>query len=313
MGRRIVSLCIKDKRYLTAFSDYCIRNEGGRMLVKTFDTKEALDRYEKNNHVDLILLDAAFAGHEKLLYKSKVAILSEEKYVGESEYTYVYKFQRIDTIIKQIYGIFAEEDEGKLYKCSGNKNLYVLGIFSPCFSEQREQYARELAAVYGRTKKVLYINLAELTEHDCEIKEGISELIYYIHESSKSASYRLLAMLNDEEGYKSVSGVKHYRDLYDISSDDVDRLFECIDAIDEFDMIVIDAGFMGDSVYDVLAHCNDIHMPVMDERSMRIKHLWHDMAVYGREQLINDIKVIQLPAWWSERQDMRSKWVSYEK
>lgn len=313
MGRRTVLLCTEDKRYLDAFADYCARNEGSRISIKTFNTKEALDRYEKSNSVDLVLIDAGFLNGGKLSYNSKIAILSEEKYVDRDTYIYVYKFQRIDIIIKQIYQIFADTPECEIYKCSGGKKCNITGVFSPCFPAQREQYARELAEVYANTDNVLYINLAELTEHDFDGGEGVSELIYYLHESNKPVSYRLLTMLKEEEGYKSIAGVKHYRDLYGITSGDADRLFECIDTLDEFDRIVIDAGFLGDSVYEILAHCNEIYMPVSDERSLRLKHLLKDMQACGEERLINEIKVIQLPEWWDMRKDMRNKWVSHEK
>ena len=313
MSRRIVSLCTQDKRYMAAFADYCARNEGNRILVKTFDTKEALDRYERSGNVDLILIDSTFIGDEKLSYSAKVAVLSEEKYVDRGAYTYVYKYQRIDTIIKQLYRIFADTTEGEAYQCSGDRKCVITGVFSPCFPMQREQYARRLAEAYAGKYKVLYINLAELTEYDCDGGEGVSELIYYLNDSSRPASYRLLAMLKEEQGYDAVAGVKHYRDLYDISSEDADRLFECINTLDEYEMVVIDAGYLGDSVYDVLGHCDAVHMPVMDEKSMRVKHLMDNMASYGKEKLINDIKVIQLPKWWDERKDMQSKWVGYER
>lgn len=313
MGRRVIALCTGDARYLAAFADYCARNEGERMSVKTFDTKEKLDAYEKDTDIDLILLDAAFAGNGRLSYKSRIAVLSDEKYVDAKDYIYVYKFQSMDAIIRQIYQIFAETPEAVMYKCTAERRSDITGVFSPCYPEQREQYARELAAMYSLERKVLYINLAELTEYDCDEEEGVSELMYFLDENNKPASYRLLTMLRDTDGYKSVAGVKHYRDLYDMSPDCIDKLFKCVETLDEFEKVVVDIGFMGNFVYDILGRCNKIYMPVGNEKSMRIKHLWHDMALCGRDNLINDIKVIQLPSWWSERKDMRSKWVCYEK
>lgn len=313
MGRRIISLCTGDKRYMSAFADYCARNEGSRISVKTFDTREALERHEKTGNSDLILMDSALMGREKLSYNTKLAILSEEKYVDKSEYIYVYKFQRMDAIIKQIYQIFADTGNGDEYSCVGRTGCEITGVFSPCYPAQREQYAREFAAVCGNKCSVLYINLAELTEHDTDEEEGVSELLYYLNDESKPASYRLLTMLKEERGYKSLAGVKHYRDLYEMSSEDADRLFRCIHSLDEFEKVIIDVGFLGSMVYDILERCDILHMPVMDERSMRLKHLMKDMASCGQEKLINDIKVIGLPGWWNERKDMRSKWVGYEK
>ena len=313
MARKNIALSTKDMRYMKAFSDYCRRYEPESVALDIIPIKDEVTAYIKNNHVDIFVTDSTDSAEKVRALGVMTAILSDEKYVEAENGNFIYRFQKMDDIMRQIYGFLAEGQDGshKEVRCTAFKSVDITGVFSPCCDTQREQFSRLLAKVYSEQYKVLYVTLSAFSEYDSGDEDGISELLYLLNEDVHSTSLRLLNMIKESEGYYIVPGVKHYRDLYDMTSDDVRSLFSCTKAMDEFEHVIVDIGFLNDAVYTALDCCSRLYMPVMDENSARLSHMWHDFNAEGHDELVESMKVIQLPEWWDLHADMRYKWVSH--
>lgn len=298
---------------MKAFSDYCRRYEPESVALDIISIKDEVTAYIKNNHVDIFVTDSTDSAEKVRALGVMTAILSDEKYVEAENGNFIYRFQKMDDIMRQIYGFLAGGQDGrhKEIRCTAFKSVDITGVFSPCCDTQREQFSRLLAKVYSEQYKVLYVNLSAFSEYDSGDEDGISELVYFLNEDVHSTSLRLLNMIKESEGYYIVPGVKHYRDLYDMTSDDVRSLFSCIKAMDEFEHVIVDIGFLNDAVYTAFNCCSRLYMPVMDENSARLSHMRHDFNAEGHGELIESMKVIQLPEWWDLHADMRYKWVSH--
>lgn len=308
-----IALCTNDMRYMKAFSDYCMRYHSDNISMDIIPFQDEVTAYIRNNHVDIFMTDSAYTAEKVRTCGIMTVILSDEKYVKAEDGRFIYRFQKMDDIMRQVYGFLADgSDSGHNgVKCTAFKNVDITGVFSPCYDAQREQFSRMLAKVYSEQYKVLYLNLSVFSEYDNGDEDGISELMYFINEDIPSASLRVLNVVKELNGYHVVPGAKHYRDLYDMTAGDMGALFSCIRAMDEFGRVIVDIGFLSDAVYAALDGCQRLYMPVMDAGSARLSHMWRDLCAEEHGALKENTKVIELPKWWDARADMRYEWVSH--
>lgn len=312
MGRGIIALYTLDLRYANAFVDYCSSKEKERLSVKAFTNGESLDNYLSRHSIDILLVDNQLYKDISNKYLDKLVILSEDKYINSEEVVAVYKYQRIDLVFKQIYLILAGKNGTvKRSYIAYSSQVEIIGVFSPCFCKEREQFARLVAKVYGNNNKVLFINLAELSANDISGEDGISELLYYIQDEDKSISYKLQTLVVNNGNYVSLPGVKHYRDLQEMNSDNVERLIGQLRQEGSYKKIVIDIGFLNDAALSIVLQCNKVWLPVNGDISndCRMKHMWHDFELEGRNTISEVLTFTELPKWWNERDDMRQPWV----
>lgn len=313
MGKGVIILYTQDSRYANAFIDYCGRNEKERLTVKAFTNSESLTNYLNGHRVELLLAEEELMNEQLESFSGRLAVLSDEKYVNSDDRLKVYKLQRIDSVFKQIYKILASEASSGDYNCIAlESETEIIGVFSPCYPQEREQFAREAAMVYGCNQKVLYVNMAELTSYDIYDEEGISELMYYLQEDDRAIGYKLQTLVQNNDNYAAIPGVKHYRDLHEMDPNDVNSLFTKLGQNSGYKKIIVDIGFLEETIFTIIMNCNKVLMPVCGSvhDNPRIRHLWHDFGLEGRESLQEDIISIELPDWWHSQIDMRMKWTS---
>lgn len=311
MGRGRIALFTRDERYAGAFAEYCGKYEKERITVKTFTNSESLENYVVNNKVDMIITEVPLSRMGITEYGGQTVILSEERYVNNIDCPTVYKYQRMDYILRQIYQILADQSSMAGHNCStAVHGPDIIGCYSPCYEEDREQYARALAEYKGREGRTLFINFAMFTAYDNEGEDGLSELLYYTGSEEGAIEYRLPTLVKYISGYESVPGVKNYIDLYNIGRDVIRSLYDRLRMLSEYKTIVVDIGVLGDAAEGVIEYCSELFMPVpYDADEKRLAHMSNDHAG-GGDDITDRVRRIKLPGWWKERPERRVKWVS---
>ncbi len=313
MGRGTIALYTQDSRYANAFADYCGRSEQGRLTVKIFTNGESLQNYIEGHNVDLLLVEKVLFDEHLKMFNTNVALLSDEKYIDETAYPVIFRLQRIDDVFRQIYEVMAENMKtGKYVFSNIQSRVDIIGVFSPCYELEREQFAREVAKVYADAgEKVLFINMATLTEYDIETGEGISELIYYLREEGNAITYKLSALVRSMENYMALSGVRHYKDLYEMTGADIERMFYELIQMGGYTKIIVDIGFVINIFPTVLDFCKLVWMPYVNigKIDMRMEHLWHDFRLEDNESALHSFNKMELPKWWRGSPGLRKAWV----
>ena len=312
MGKAKLVLFSRDSRYADAFSEYCGRHEKERITVKTFTNEESLENYVQKEKVDILLTEDMRAVSETCNGCGIIVFLSESRYVNNAEYPSIYKYQRMDIILKQIYELLAEgigrESEG----CSiGAGGPDIIGCFSPCYEQEREQYARILAEYMGDSGKTLFINMAMFTSYDSEGEEGLSELLYYASNGEDNIlSYRLPALSKHMGRYESLPGVRNYLDLYDLDEKLAGQLFHKLSNVSEYKYVIVDIGLIGDVAEIIMGYCNTVFMPVpFDADDRRVNHLKKDYVNATGSDIMERMRFVTLPDWWNINAAGRAEWV----
>lgn len=311
LGKGIIALYTFDSRYAGAFLNYNIHNEKEKITVKTFTNEESLEYSIKNDDIDLLLADGTcMDGHIESMPCNK-AVLSRKKYISRPQYPTIFMYQKAEVIFRQIYEILSEKSVEERYCCAAaNFMPKITGVFSPCYPIEREQFARALAGCIGEKEKVLYLNLAEFEEEDNECDRGLSELLLFIQQEGKSMMYKLPAMVRKTGTYDSLPGVKHYQDIRDITSEDIDRLIKQFEIIDAYSRVIVNIGLLGEPAYCLFSYCDSIWMPVNSKIAYgRQEHLKCDIKLEGKEGIWKNIREINLPEGWYKGKEMRERWL----
>ena len=318
MGRARIVLFSRDSRYADAFSEYCGRHEKERISVMTFTNEESLESCISKECMDVLLTENVPEFMETDKYCGKIVLLSETRYVKDCIHPSIYKYQRMDVILRQLHEHLAEEigNEGKI--CSmDEKTPDIIGCFSPCYEQEREQFARALAEYLGKHGRTLFINMAVFTACDADGGEGLSELLYYSLNSEENVlSYRLPALSRSMGTYESLPGVKNYLDLYDLDNAQAEQLFDKITELSEYKYIIVDMSMIGDAAAAILEYCKNIFMPVpSDAEEDRINHFKRDYGNGTGGNVIDRINCVVLPEWWRTNRVRRTGWVreTYER
>jgi len=307
----IVALYTPDSRYAGAFLDYNLRKEREKVTVKIFTNDESLWGAANKESFDLLLIDGMCMDEKMEELPGKKAILSRKKFIAKREYPAVFMYQKAMLVFKQIYEILAEETVEERFCCAAVSAMpRIYGVFSPCYPVLRERFARCLAGYLGEHKKVLYLNMAKFAEGDSGDEKGLSELMYFIQQEDKSMVYKLSSMVVEEDGYDSLPGVRHYKDISDISEEDIIKLMRQFELVDEYDAVVIDNGLENETAYCLLDYCNEIWMPVDENVGYaRYIHMKNDVKKERANDLWEHIKEINKPITWYERKDMTDIWM----
>lgn len=311
VGKGVVALYTFDSRYAGAFLNYNIHNEKEKITVKTFTNVESLEYAVNNEVIDLLLADGMCMDKNIEALPCNKAVLSRKKYIVRPECHAIFMYQKAEVIFRQIYEILSEKTVEERYCCAATISMpNIIGIFSPCYPVEREQFARALAGCMGEKEKVLYLNLAEFEEEDEGCEKGLSELLLFIQQEGKSMMYKLPAMVKQTENYDSLPGVRHYQDIRDISEDDIVRLIKQFETVEEYGKVIIDIGLLGAPAYCLLGYCDEVWMPVNSNIAYgRQAHLRHDVKIEGKEGIWRHINEINIPEGWHMGKDIRKKWM----
>ena len=306
----VVALFTADRRYANAFTEHGIQKEKGQVSVKVFTNEESLDYAVRNEKFDLLLIDGMCTNENVMSYDCRIAVLSHERYVRQEEYPSIFIYQKAEVVFRQIYELLSEKIIEDRIDCSAATDMpEIIGVYSPCFPLEREEFARAAASVLGEKEGLLFINLAEFTEADYSDDDGISELLFFIQQEGKLITYKLPALIRQTENYYSLPGVKHYQDLYSIEEEDIKRLMGQLGLVNNINKVIIDIGLTGDNSYSVMKYCGRIYMPVDLNRSLkRHEHFLHDIRLENKDDLFEKISIIELPEWWSTRKELRYNW-----
>lgn len=311
MGRIKLALYTQNERYAGAFSEYCCKNEKERLTVRKYTNAESLKKDISKGIIDFILTDEIPENEELSECGCHVAMLYEDRYAMGTSCAVIYKFQRMDEIIKQVYQIIADgREECVAVQRAGGQGPHFIGCFSPCYEEIREQYARALAEYKGMEGRTLFVNFGMFTAYDNMGEDGLSELLYYAAGEVGAITYKLPALVQNMGDYYALPGVSNYIDLYDLEGNVASGLLVSLESMIEYKTIIIDVGVIGDLADDILSYCSEVIMPIpCDADNRRLTHLKNDYAK-SNSSIMDGIRQLRLPEWWDHKVQDRVRWVS---
>ena len=194
----------------------------------------------------------------------KIIFLSEgEKLENLLEYTYLYKYQSCDNIVKALteaYGTL--EHMNDVYGIKENKGK-LIGVYSPINRCGKTALALSLANILGEETTSLFISLDTFSAFEKLFgvpAKDLSDLMYYYLQNPANLDIHLKTVVSRIYQIDYIHPVRYCKDLWDIPVSDWIRLIREICNTKRYENIVIDISNGFGQLYDVLHICDLIYV-----------------------------------------------------
>ena len=152
-----------DFAYVQAFAEYVNLKKGYLFQVCACTDQTRMEQTPDGDETEILLITAKWYEAWKDVLQGKcVILLSEGNLPGKfTSYPTVYKYQSVETILREIMYYYSEQDNRELYPAGVRKDNRVIGVYSPADANAKTQFALTLGQIVGETQHVLYLNMEE--------------------------------------------------------------------------------------------------------------------------------------------------------
>lgn len=312
MKHTVLAICDDELDYAAHLADYLGRKESGFSEIRVFTGTEKLKQYLGHHRISMLLIGEILYTHEQKcendffhIISEKVdelIVLSEGMAVAEdyADCTYVYKFQSAEHIRRELQELYAIQ-KGPEKRESSVGSSCIFGVFSPCGGSHKTMFSVGLGEILAKQKKVLYLNLECFPGIDRQIYEnhieGLSELFYYIREKNIALSEKIQSMVCTMGNIDTIPTVSHFRDLMEITENDVAVLMGELKVSGIYDYIILDLGYFCGSTFEWLSWCDAVFLTGGEDKisTEKKKTLRHYMQMEGRGDLWERFYGISVP------------------
>lgn len=265
----------EDTDYANQLMDYLNRKNNFILNCRMFTMKEGFLDYILKDDIHILLISDKYLEELKLITEQKLSenikntiILMDENYKdNQTTYKTLYKYQSADLIAKEILTYYVNNSKTLLSNnlAEGDKNTKIISIFSPSNYTLRTNFSYLLAETYAKKKKTLFLDLdlfsflSILTE--IPIGNRISELIYFLKNDNSNIIVKVNILIEQHNGLDFIAGVEHGLDLYEISKEEIASLIEQIRSFSDYEVIIIDIGFINKTILELFNLSNIILIP----------------------------------------------------
>ena len=269
MRKKIFGICDTDRDYLSAFSGFIQRREGGRFTVLAFSRPELAEEYLRGNSFDLLLVSESFIEAANACRDASIAlppdatfILAEQSDSNEYAFPAVYKYQSAEKILERILAAGSSGKDGK--RVSGRTR--VIGVYSPAGRCGKTALALALQECLSERGSSLLLCLDDICGREELCRQpgdaGISNLIYRLS-SGEELSLEDLPLAGD--GSAVIRAADDPEDIRGTDAAVFSSILEFLRAKAGCRYVVVDVGNAVAEPCAVLECCQDIFMPVPDD------------------------------------------------
>lgn len=267
MAKIKVAIFDVDKGYRERFTDYLMSYKAAEMDLAVFTNEQFF--YEALE-VDKFHLFVLGSGYELVLPRARalkvpVLVLTEyaQSYVRETiemldeQVVYTSKYQSMDVITQKMQLLTEVKGQARVMQ----RDLEVVGVFSPVRHEMQMLFSLLFARNAARERKVLYISLLEFSgfsEMFGDTEYDLGDVILQTREPSVRAE-RILACIYESEGFSYISPTLNPENVREITEEDVRCMLEIIAEYTDYQMIILDIGLNVCDFAEVLLRCDRIY------------------------------------------------------
>lgn len=199
----------------------------------------------ETKRIDMVLVDDEM---EITDYPENIVIVYLSKNAGVEElydHPVICKFQKVETIYKQILGIYADTNVALKLRSEGNQARIVVFMSAQGgsgVSSAATAYALKRAMEH---KKVFYLNLERFGGTDLYFSGdgnmSFSDVIYALKSKKTNLIIKLESNLKtDKSGVDFFSECKNAYDMFELKDEEIVRLLQGISKTKEYDEIIVD-------------------------------------------------------------------------
>lgn len=294
-----VAIFDHDINYADNFADFMNNRDKLPFTVISFSSEQQLIHYLRDHDVELLLIDKSVDFIQLPENLKKIVLSEEQKTDGPNHYPYIYKYQSMDLIVKEILAFYYEEREENTIMAQSGK-ARIIGIYSPINRCSKTSFALTMGQVLSKEKKVLYLNLEEYSGFTKLIGENengtLSDLLYF-YQQKKYSIARVTSIIQTWGDLDYIPPVCYPDDLCETTAKELAELIDMIAKESFYEIIIVDVGPLGRKVNPILEQCHVIYMPIKEDAisSAKIEEFESYLTISKKERINQKIKKIKLP------------------
>jgi len=295
---------LEDISYSRCFSEYISHRKNALIDIQIFTSIESIRQYIADNVINILLVGQELVNEiSGSSHVEKIIVLTEGNCVGEyTQYPVIFKYQSVEVIIKEVFNIIADDESisecGPKYLRSSKE---LIGLFSPFGGSSISMFSLQLAKQLIRVKKTLYINLEAFDGHDMrkdgnEYVRGMSEVVFYIRQNKGKLGMKIQSLIQNYDSCDCLFPVDDYRDLYSMTDKDMTRLVNVLSEETDYDTIIFDIGYLGESSLSLMKMCDKLILPKVENGVQRNKQEAFERLLVreGMERTMSNIHCVSM-------------------
>ncbi|GKX30629.1 chromosome partitioning protein ParA [Vallitalea longa] len=293
-----------DKGYLNAVSKYLASWDETDFNVISFNDKDLLEDYLKINKVDILLISPSLMNEDINLKNVQVTIMNTPDRIPENmlKYPFIDKYQSGDSIARELLSIFSKNSKDEIIIKKNSVSCEVIGVYSPVGGIGKTTVSLGIAKSYATSRiSTLFISLEEMASYkgilDCNNNNNFSDLLYYIKQKNKNLMMKIEGLKNVDvdTGLNYFSPLACYRDIYEISEDELVRLIEFIKCNSNYERVILDFDSnLSDKNIELMKTCDKVLLLTNIDRISitKLQGLYDNLKKLGIEDLNSNVKMI---------------------
>ena len=259
----VLAVCDSETEYAYQLVDYLSHKKGFPFRVQLFTCEKTLKDYSVNHPISIALISEKDYSEEIRSFPIEhILILGEDLQNKYEDRKVLYKYQSSGRMIKELLDWAA--GEGILGRTgSNNKELKLIGIYSPIGKCLKTSFAFVLGQLLSKKHKVLYLNmesysgLGKLLQK--EFKTDMSELIYYLQNSREKFIYRMGSMTEHTGELDILPPFDSFLDFISVTGEEWIQLFQEIEKGSDYEYLILDLSDAVQGLFDILRLCDVVY------------------------------------------------------
>ena len=224
---------------------------------------------------------------------------SRDRFLEEDAAVKIYKFQSADKLMRDILKVYDEAGTEKIKKLSTGK-AKIRGIYSPINRCGKTAFAITTGLVLGSDEKTLLVSFDEYEGiFKLIAQEAISDLSDVIYAYKKRDFFwnRLVQSIYQFGTLSYIPPVRFPQDLGEMSTEELKDLIVKLSGEGGFGNLIIDFGAFGRKIFDLLEICDEIWMPVLNDKlsELKVKEFMENANLSGYEDVAEKVQRLELP------------------
>lgn len=274
MSSKNLVICDPDKEYAARLAAYFSGKRELAFQVKTCNCPRQIRSVMDEYTVDILLMAEELYelyAEQEMKNPGRVILLSAKRGQNLLETPVsIFKYQSAENIFTNLLQICAEENQKDILRVQKGKGGKIIAFYSPVRRLGQTKMALGMGRDLSKKENVLYLNLetyAGLDGHfQDEAQKNLSELLYYLKQERRNLALILAGLIRQVEGVDYIPPVQMPDELRDVSADEWLELFEEILTGSIYDVLILDIGDSIQGLVKILHICDEIYMPVSDDR-----------------------------------------------
>ena len=298
----VLILCDRDTEYAELFGEYLRKQRDLPWELRIYtDVGELLQKERREKLSMLVVAEDAYCEEMKLLQPVRLVILNESGLLQWDEFLNVDKYQKADSVIKQLLEIYMEIATVQLPRLTGNQRTRFIGMYSPVKRCLQSSFAITMCQLLSREHSTLYLNFehyAGITELLPDGQErDLADLLYFLNAGEEKFRLRMQTMIQRRGNLDYIPPMRVGQNLLTITAAEWLSLLQKIAELGEYEYVVLDLSESMQGLFDILRMCRRIFTITSEDRIARAKIMQYEqlLALYEYSDLLDKTKRCCLP------------------